>query len=79
MITTIGTTAKIMANEVIKNNNQTHHTGLATDKADSEISGIIGINPIILATFVTISLDPKVIKTIDRIQKPNNSNKIAAK
>ena len=40
---------------------------------------MIRINPIILVTFVTIFLNPEVIKIINRIQKLNNINKMAVK
>ena len=37
------------------------------------------INPIILVTFITVSLDPEVIKTIYKIYKPYNVKKMAIK
>ena len=40
---------------------------------------MIRISPIILVTFVTISFGPGVIEIINRIQKPNNINKMAVR
>ena len=56
-----------MIDEIIKDDNQTRRTGLATDRADNETRLTIRISPIILVTFVTVSLDPEVIEIIDRI------------
>ena len=75
-------TGKVITDEgitdkIIKDNNETCRIGLVISKVNSETRLTIRISPIILVTFITVSLGPEVIEIINKIQKHNDINKMA--